>query len=158
MQALNTIIFSAGEPFAKYATTVKYSVTGKRLNPHDIKEQMTFILGDDEQNRGFDYEQHVIEIYSELENRYFIQTNKYLFTNGLIARYSDTIKEVSMQNVLTEEEVTAIASIPNATTLIAKLTEFTSNVAIDRIYARAEEIGRPKRVLLAIKSYKEGIE
>lgn len=158
MRALNTIVFSAGEPFKRYATAVNFSIAGFRLNPHDLKDRQTFILGDREQNKPFNYEDHVIELYSEIEDKFFIQTNRYLFAQGMLQVYNDRLEDVSMENVLTEEQVTEVASINNINALLAKLAEFSSPVTINRILDRAETIGRPKRFITTIKSYAEGMK
>lgn len=131
------------EPVTRYVKTVPYVVTGWRLEP-ETNKPVVFILVSDEE---FSYENDVVELYSEKEDAYFRQMNKYLFSSGLVSKYDGDLEAVDTSNSLTDKEIEEIASTRLVSDLREKLDKITVLVAAERLLAAAKEIGRPKKII-----------
>lgn len=148
MGSLNNIFILAEieEPFKKYTKTVDYVVTGWRLDTDG--RQVEFIL--ESPTETFDYEQEVLEIYSEREDKFFRQRNRRLFEKGLIKEFTGEPETVDETNFLTDAEVNEIATIRSSEELKNELNALTSRATVLRIQKAAKEIGRPARIMKVI--------
>lgn len=147
MASLNNIYLTVETPpYKRYVKTIKSQVAGLRLN--DEGKQASFIL---HTGPDFDYEQDVLEIYSDREHRYFLQANRTLIAKGLLKEYNGVKGEIDKTNLLTDDEIETIATTKSMPVLMKRLGELTSKVTVDRVLATATEIGRPQKFLEAIR-------
>lgn len=143
--SLNNYFLTAGEPVARFTKTVNHGITGWRLNPDDDWKKIEFSLIT--ANADADYEDAVLEIYTEKELKFFQQANRYLFKAGLLRPYEGAASPVDTSNILTEDEIMDIASTHNIPQLLKRLDAISSIVTMRRIVDVAKEIGRPARTL-----------
>lgn len=158
MRAVNNIIVTAGDPVCRFQKTVAYSVSGRRLDPHDESKSMEFILGQRPYEAEPDYDSQVIEIYSERELKFFQFNNRYLFARGLLAPYSEAPLQVDTTNSVSDEEVDEIASTRSFAEFTKKLTMFDSRITIKRIKDAAVKLDRPMRFVSAAENYENGLK
>lgn len=156
MKSNNNVVFTADEVVARYAKTVNWSISGRRLDPHDHKREIIFILGQ-RVNNEFAYDTDVIELYSPLEVRFFVQSNKYLFEQGLIAEYENERSQVDFTNVLTDEDVYRIAASKTFTDFLLAVGDIDSPITLNRIIAAAEELNRPKKLIAQIRLHVDSV-
>lgn len=153
MRSNNNIVFTVEDVVARYAKTVNWSFSGRRLDPRDHKQELIFVLGDSPEGAPFDYERDVVELYSAVEQRFFIQANKYLFENGLLAEWTSDREQVDLRNVLTDEDVYRIAASKTFTDLLLAADGITSPITLERIYNAAEAINRPKKFMSQLRDH-----
>lgn len=144
----NIFLVNAATPVRKYVKTVPSRVGGVRFDA-DGKNQTGFILDSDP--NGFVYDSEVLEIYTEREDRAVRQWNQKLFTNGLLKEYNAEQPQIDLSNMLSDEDVTAIAAMRNLPALQKRLQEITSSITAQRIYDSAVELGRPAKTIASIK-------
>ena len=156
MKSNNNIVFTADEVVARYAKTVNWSISGRRLDPHDHKREIIFILGQ-RVNNEFSYDTDVVELYSLLEVRFFVQSNKYLFEQGLIAEYEEEREKVDFTNMLTDEDVYRIAASKTFTDFLLAAEGITSPITLERIMNAAEELNRPKKLVAQIRLHIDSV-
>ena len=148
--SINNILLTAEtEPTHRYAKTIRSKIAGFRLDPLDNK-QVPFLLtsvGDE-----FSYEDEVVELYSDKENRYFMQANKLFIANGYLKPFNGTAAPVAMDNIISDEDVERIAAIRTPNQLKSKLAPITSKVSLERVVQAAREIGRPQSIINIIES------
>jgi len=151
MESINNIFLTAGDAVAKYRKTVDHSVSGWRLDPEKPGRIRTeFLLLNDTGKPDYDHD--VIELYSKEELAYFRQANKYLIEGGLVEPYNGTRADTDERNLLTEDDVEAIAAIKQIPALRKRLEQLTSSVTVQRVYDAASLIGRPLSVMQLIQS------
>lgn len=150
MTAVNNIFLVAGDPLKRYIKTVDFRLAGKRLHPTS-NQPVDFIIAGDPAH-GIVYDEMVIELYSDKEIAYFMQVNRYLIRAGYIKEYDAAPEAVDVSNLLTDEDVEAIATIRNIPALEARLDELSSVVTLQRVLNAAAHVGRPQKVLNVIQS------
>ena len=81
----------------------------------------------------------VIELYSEKEARMFKALNAKLFEEGSLVPFNDKPREVKTDNMLTDDEIKALAKFGTKEKFAARLQEFNSWIPISRILAQLDE-------------------
>ncbi len=147
MQTANNLYPASGDPYKRFVKTVEYAITGWRLDDQG-KSQAEFVLASP--LKEFDYEMEVLEVYSEKEYKFLLQKNRYLFQSGLLKEYDGAPDEVDMSNILSDDEIFALASTRLPNDLKSKLSAITSHVTVKRVKHMAEEVGRPIKILSLI--------
>jgi len=126
----------------RYQKTVPCKLSGIRLNPHDDVTRIDFLLkskADDSNAAEFSYMHDVIELYSEKESRMFKALNAKLFEEGSLVPFNDKPREVKTDNMLTDDEIKALAKFGTKEKFAARLQEFNSWIPISRILAQLDE-------------------
>lgn len=149
MDSLNNIYhINASVPYKRYIATVPSAVSGRRMSMDGNTEAIFIICKPDGK---FSYETSVLEIYSQREDAYIKQRNKGLFSQGLLAEYSEAAPVIEADGSLTDQQIQEIASTPNVASLTKKLQELNNYVNASRVLATAKEIGRPEKTLALIQ-------
>lgn len=154
MSKNNIYLMHSDNCFIKYKKSVKHAISGWRIDPQTNKEVEFFIVNPMD---SFSYDDDVLEVYSERENKFIIQRNKYLFEQGMLIEYKGLMSDVDLTNTLTEDEVEAVSTIKNINDLRQRLLDFDSKVTVGRILEKAEFVGRPATFIKAIKQRLEEI-
>lgn len=157
----------------RYVKTVPYGVTGWRLDPANKTRRVEFMLSNrTDQLRivnkiqvsgeavlthvteqgDLDYENDVLELYSDDELRTFSRFNKHLIENGLIKEFTESTPVIEDANFLSDTEVADIANIMNLGAFKKKISEITSKVTINRVLSSARELNRSANIINAIEA------
>lgn len=125
---------------ARYRKVVTCAIAGTRLDPHDTTRRLTFLLESDEKDfdvekrqLAFNYDNDIIELYSDIEMRMFRALNKPLFAQGMIAPYEDAPEPISMANVHTDEDLKKMLVARSKADLSRNIAEITSWATIGRL-------------------------
>jgi hypothetical protein len=138
----------AEEAYKKYAKVPINMLAGLRVDPTDTKVNVGWLLSTDEENfdlssnsrRAFVYEDEVIEIYSEMEDKVFRRLNKSLFAKGLLKDYHESQLPIDTKNFLSDAEVAEIVDLRSMVEFSSRLEKFDSLSTLERIrdYAVSE--------------------
>lgn len=155
----------------RWVKTPAHMVSGKRVNPYKPTEHIDFVLRthrdnfnyemydqnkfpDVESKRKFVYEDEVLELYSDTEARLFRRLNRNLIERGLLKPYHGSARETDMSNLLSDEEVTEVATIKTLAGFKRRLSEITSTNTLDRIMVAVRANNRAISFLTAIEDRK----
>ena len=163
--------------FARYIKTVPSILSGIRADPYDLKSRIPFILRtpesrviwETETNEAEEhtanvvikslkpviYEDEVLEVYSDVENRVFQQLNRKLLETGILIPYHETRTQLDTVNILSDQEILEIANSPSIPVFKKKLKAITSAWVLDRISSKLEELNRKPSFKLALAEYKD---
>lgn len=144
----------------RYVKTVPHILSGLRLNPHNPKERMEFLLKTPENNFDFqtrlvktvDYEEEVLEIYSDTELKVFERLNRSLIESGLLKEYAGEANSVDTTNLLNDDEVNDIAETRQLPVFKSKINKITSVISLKRIRKAIEELNRPVSLVKAVEN------
>ncbi len=151
MSSMNNIfLVNIDPPVKKYVKTIPSKLGGVRFDASG-KNQVGFILQSSPTGE-FVYDDEVLEIYTDREDRAFRQMNKSLFTQGYLKEYVQEAPELDTANMLTDNEVTEIASMRNIQQLTKRISELTSKFSVQRILDEANTIGRPAKTVAVIQA------
>ena len=159
--------------FKRYHKTEIAALSGKRLNPHNLAEQVYFLLttpehcilyktvqqGDNEvvefsgRTKELDYEQEVLEIYSDKEDVIFRTLNKVLFERGLLVEYAQQANPITTANALNDAQIDVIAKNPNIRSFKKHLEPITSPQTLQRIKLRLIEFDRPLSFINIVEAH-----
>lgn len=152
MSSMNNIfLVNVDPPVKRYVKTIPSKLGGIRFDSNG-KNQIGFIL-ETSPTGAFVYDDEVLEIYTDREDRAFRQLNKSLFTKGYLKEYAQEAPELDTANMLTDEEVAEIASMRNIQQLTKRISELTSPFTVQRILNAANDIGRPAKTIAAIQAH-----
>lgn len=110
---------------ARYRKTVSYGVAGYRRNPNDNSEEVFMLRTNDEDfafggytSKGknpsywrFNYENDVVELYSDFEHKRFLQRNKTALDDGVLVAFDEIADgtvldaDIPEENPFEEEEI-----------------------------------------------------
>jgi len=145
--------------FARYVKTAVGSVAGMRIDPHDHKIRIPFLLSTPDEaviyktvedyavydGRGpIIYDKEVLETYSLEEDQIFRRINEPLFREGLLIVYEQERQPLVTRNDLTESEVIKIANVKLPNMFGKQLEGITAQTTLTRIRAALDAMGRPK--------------
>jgi hypothetical protein len=152
----------------RYAKTINSVLTGFRLDPRRPENRLDWMLASPRklfsvvwedgqqpyvQRNNFSYDDEVIELYSEGEVRLFERLNRDSIESGALKVYTNPAPAVDTTNLLTDEEVDAIATIKQVTKLKKTISDPAFTVqTLKRILERVEAHDRPISVVKAITS------
>lgn len=145
--------------YARYVKTAVGSVAGIRLDPHDHKIRIPFLLSTPDETviyktveeyavydgRGpIIYDQEVLETYSIEEDQIFKRINERLFQQGLLVVYEQERQTLVTRNDLAESEVIKIANTKLPNMFNKQLEGITASTTLARIRSALDALGRPK--------------
>jgi hypothetical protein len=145
----NIFLVNSSPPVKRYVKTIPSMVGGLRFDTVG-ERQVGFILESDP--AGFFYDDEVLEIYTEREDRALRQLNRELFTQGFLKEYKAEAPEVDTTNMLSDEDIIEVASIQNIKTLESRIKQLTSPFTMQRILTAANDIGRPSKTIALIQA------
>jgi len=131
----------SNEAYKKYAKVPINMLAGLRVDPTDTRVNVGWLLSTDEENydlpsnsrKAFVYDDEVIEIYSELEDKMFRRLNKGLFAKGLLKDYHESQLPIDTKNFISDAEITEIVDLRSMTELVSRLDKFDSLSTLNRI-------------------------
>lgn len=159
--------------FARYQKTQVAALALTRPDPHDLSKRAHVLVITPESalrykkdNDGYDifdgretvsYDDEVIEIYSEMEDKIFRRLNEKLFADGELVAYEERRTARDTSNALTQSEVVDIANLKNLPLFRSKLKGVTSLITLDRIREAVIQLGRPMSFVNALDEYKKNV-
>ena len=127
----------------RWKKTSIHAVAGMRLNPYHSESRISFLLMSNEDDFNlttrvltFNYENEIIELYSEREVLLFKRLNKEIIERGLLVPYTQPAPIVDTTNALTDAEIETMLQSKNPVQLKAKIKNITAASALQRILAR----------------------
>jgi hypothetical protein len=127
--------------YKKYAKVPINMLAGLRSDPLDTKVNVGWVLSTDEKNfdlasnsrTAFVYDDEVIEIYSETEDKIFKRLNKALFSKGLLKDYNEDELPVNLKNFVNDSEIYEIVELRSLAEFNSRLEKFDSVATLQRI-------------------------
>ena len=99
----------------------------------------------------FDYEQEVIELYSEDELKLFQRLNRDLLVNGDLVEYNDKAPVIDLVNTLSDTDIKKLVRLKTKSIFEAKVKELTSLRTLKLVMAALEETDAPMSYAKIIK-------
>lgn len=157
--------------YKRYVKTQLGVLSGNRVNPHNVQQRLPFVLStpDDKvvykkikvdnleydevtgRDAAIDYDEEVLETYSETEDKIFRSINKRLFKEGLLVEYSEKNSDIDYTNALTDDEVERIAKIKNTMAFKKEIRALTKTPTLQRIMEKLLELDRPNSFIRAVQ-------
>ena len=163
--AINNIYhMMQGSAYKRYTKVPINLVGGLRVDPTDTRLQIGWILHTDEtdfdfatkKRMRFVYENEVIEIYSESEDKLFRKLNSGLFRAGLLKEFFETDEIVNSPNFVDDSEISRIVEIRSLTEFQAAVAKFDALATLERIKQQLIDQGKSvKKVQLLENRIKE---
>lgn len=148
MQYNNIFILSDNEPVARYSKAVEYNISGMRL---DLEGKPVDFLLATQVPGTFQYNDEVVEIYTEKEHRYFMNANRHLLEAGLVKPYGQSKDKTNLSQVLSDEDVAAIVALRIPSAIAKRIADINSIAVLNRVYSHAEEVGLSAKSMDVIK-------
>lgn len=155
----------ADSVYIRYAKVPLHIVSGIRVDPHDPKSRVAWILKTDTSNynlvtkeRTFVYEDEVIELYSKLEHDVFLRVNANLIKNGLLKQYDGEASSVDSTNTVSDAELASLVSIRSNQEFEEKISGFDSVHTLTRLKQIAIEAGKSVKRVQLIESRIEAVD
>lgn len=151
----------------RYAKTTVGMLTGYRVDPKRPENRIDWLLsspstsfihtwsdGDTPKltRAAFKYEDEVIELYSNAEIRLFERWNKRIIEEGLLRVYDEAAPDTSTINLVSDDELNAVAKIKQLTALKKKIGEYSSTYTLTRLKEAVERADRPISVIKLIEA------
>jgi hypothetical protein len=163
--AVNNIYFTLQDQIYKRYTKVPINVVGGlRVDPTDPRLQIGWVLKTDEDSFDFAtkkrtkfvYDNEVIEVYSESEDKLFRKLNSGLFRSGLLKEYNEENELVDSPNFVNDAEILRVIEIRSVAEFEAALKKFDAVATLERIKQQLVDQGKSvKKVQLVEARLKE---
>jgi hypothetical protein len=149
------------EVYKRYAKVPTNIVAGLRADPFDSRVQVGWTLSTSEEDFNyetktrakFNYENEVIEIYSEQEDALFRRLNKNLLSKGLLKEYTGVDADAGdTANFLTDAQVNAVVEIRSLADFTQELSKFTSEDTLQRILDAATASNKSFKKIQAVEA------
>lgn len=149
----------------RYAKTNNSILTGYRLDPYRPENRITWLLSspnnlfkviwEDGQppkliRTGFSYDE-VIELYSDAEVRLFERLNRAAIESGALKVHNSPAPAVDTTNLMTDEEIDAIAKTKQLPSITKKISTITSVYTLQRILEAVQKYDRPFSIIKAVE-------
>jgi hypothetical protein len=123
-----------------------HPIAGTRIDPYRDGSKITFILRSKESNYNFEtrvitfsYDDDIVELYTPREVMVFRALNKAAIESGLLVPYGESKQAIDTRNALTDEQVKALAEIPQLPKFKKALGEITAITTLRRIASHVPE-------------------
>lgn len=150
--------------FKRYSKVPVHILSGLRPDPYETRKTIPWVLQTKEENYDnkqkkltFDYEDEVIELYSQYEVDTFKRLNKAMFDNGYFKEYLGSQAPVNTTNILSDEELLIIADIRSNETFAHELTKLTSSLTLERLKQIATAAGKSVKKIQLIEARIEAL-
>lgn len=151
--------------FKRFCKVPVHVVAGLRPDPYETRKSIPFILQTHEENYDvknkrlkFEYEDEVIELYSQFEVDTFKRQNKLLFDKGFLKEYTEVQAEVSTENTVSDVKLEELANIRNNEAFAESLTKITSVLTLERLKQIATAAGKSVKKIQLIDARIEALE
>ncbi len=144
--------------FRRYKKTVPHIIGGLRSNPYKTGEQLSWQLKTPEDNFSFTenklvdftYDEEVLEIYTEADDKAFRRQNRVLFDQGLLVEFGSSRDESKSPNDLTDADIKEIAALKQVPAIRKRIHDITSRATLNRIKDTAKALERSYRIIETI--------
>jgi hypothetical protein len=140
-----------------YAKVPNFMLSGTRLDPHDPKKTIPWIIKTESENfdlktktKQFVYEDEVIELYSKLDLSTFLRFNKGLIENGLLKKYEGNKSQVDTSETITDVDLTEIVNIRANDKFIEEVNKLNSVMTLTRLKNIATDSGKSVKKIALI--------
>ena len=132
-------------------------LTGYRLNPRNAvnpNERIDFLLATPDEDVSitpweegkptevkqtkFNYENEVLELYTDTEVKAFERMNRLLFENGLLVEYEEQAPEIDKVNVLTNSEIHRLVKLRTTELFRQRIKELSSVFTLQELLKAME--------------------
>jgi hypothetical protein len=143
----------------RYAKVPIHIVAGVRIDPYDARRQVAWLLETQVENfdvkskaRTFNYEDEVIELYSDFEVDSFVRLNRKLIAAGTLKVYEGTGSLVNEVNTMSDSQLIEIINLRANVDFQEQLEQITSALTLVRMKHLATEAGKSIKRIQMIES------
>jgi hypothetical protein len=140
-------------------------LSGMRPDPYETRKSIPWILQSKDKNYNikakhlaFEYEDEVIELYSQFEVDTFKRLNKNLFDQGFFKDYHGEQAPVNTTNTISDNELENIANIRSNEAFAVEINKLTSPLTLERLKQIATAAGKSVKKIQLIDSRIEALE
>jgi len=140
-------------------------LSGMRPDPYETRKTIPWILQSKDANYNikakhleFEYEDEVIELYSQFEVDTFKRLNKNLFDQGFFKEYIGEQAPVNITNTISDNELENIASIRSNEAFAVEINKLTSPLTLERLKQIATAAGKSVKKIQLIDARIEALE
>lgn len=140
-------------------------LSGMRPDPYETRKTIPWILQSKDTNYNikakhleFEYEDEVIELYSQFEVDTFKRLNKNLFDQGFFKEYVGEQAPVNITNTISDNELENIASIRSNEAFAVEINKLTSPLTLERLKQIATAAGKSVKKIQLIDARIEALE
>jgi hypothetical protein len=169
MSVAHNFVTHRDKVYKRYIKTSLGVLSGKRPDPSDLNRSVPFVLSTPESlvtvekspdgeydvitghAPTIDYEEEVLEVYSEDEDKIFRHFNRKSFEKGLLVEYTEEQEPISYENALTDEELEKIAFTKSLLQFKKRIQAITSEHTLERLEHILDKNDRPRSFTKAVK-------
>jgi hypothetical protein len=151
--------------FKRYSKVPVHMLSGMRPDPYETRKSIPWILQSKDKNYNikakhleFEYEDEVIELYSQFEVDTFKRLNKNLFDQGFFKEYAGEQAPVNTTNTISDNELENIANIRSNEAFAVEINKLTSPLTLERLKQIATAAGKSVKKIQLIDSRIEALE
>lgn len=154
-----------GKIFKRYSKVPVHMLSGMRPDPYETRNSIAWILQTKDLNYSikekkltFEYEDEIIELYSQFEVDTFKRLNKKLFDQGFFKEYVGEQSPVNVTNTVSDNELLDIANIRSNEAFAVEINKLTSPLTLERLKQIATAAGKSVKKIQLIDSRIEALE
>jgi len=154
-----------GKIFKRYSKVPVYMLSGNRPDPYETRKSIPWVLQTKDINYDiktkhleFDYEDEIIELYSQFEVDTFKRMNKALFDQGFFKEYIGEQVPVNTVNIISDNDLLEIANIRSNEAFAVEINKLTSPLTLERLKQIATAAGKSVKKIQLIDARIEALE
>jgi hypothetical protein len=154
-----------GKIFTRYSKVPVHMLAGLRPDPYETRKSIPWVLQTNDKNYDikekkltFEYEDEVIELYSQFEVDTFKRLNKQLFDQGFFKEYIGEQAPVNTVNIVSDNELENIANIRSNEAFALEINRLTSTLTLERLKQISTAAGKSVKKIQLIDSRIEALE
>lgn len=154
-----------GKIFKRYSKVPVHMLSGNRPDPYETRKSIPWVLQTKDINYDikakhleFDYEDEIIELYSQFEVDTFKRMNKALFDQGFFKEYIGEQVPVNTVNIISDNDLLEIANIRSNEAFAVEINKLTSPLTLERLKQIATAAGKSVKKIHLIDARIEALE
>jgi hypothetical protein len=154
-----------GKIYKRYSKVPIHMLSGLRPDPYETRKSIPWVLQTRDENYDikrkqltFEYEDEVIELYSQFEVDTFKRLNKALFDQGFFKEFAGEQSPVNTTNTISDSELENIANIRSNEAFAVEINKLTSPLTLERLKQIATAAGKSVKKIQLIDSRIEALE
>jgi len=154
-----------GKIFKRYSKVPVHMLSGSRPDPYETRKSIPWVLQTKDINYDiktkhleFDYEDEIIELYSQFEVDTFKRMNKALFDQGFFKEYIGEQVPVNTVNIISDNDLLEIANIRSNEAFAVEINKLTSPLTLERLKQIATAAGKSVKKIHLIDARIEALE
>jgi hypothetical protein len=151
--------------FKRYSKVPVHMISGLRPDPYETRKSIPWVLQTKDENYSikekkliFEYEDEVIELYSQFEVDTFKRLNKSLFDQGFFKEFIGEQAPVNTTNIISDNDLENIANIRSNEAFAVEINKLTSPLTLERLKQIATAAGKSVRKIQLIDARIEALE